>query len=79
MSDDIILKREMEIFNANSYKYLPEHEGEWILIYREEIVGFYKDIEEGLRYAYEKFNGDPFLLKPIEEDEKPVHFFHGVL
>ena len=60
------LERETAFFNAHRIKWIEEgHEGEWAVVYGEELLGFYESVEAG--YAAGRGNYEPglFLLKQV--------------
>jgi hypothetical protein len=48
--------------------------GKFVLIKGEEVVGVYDSYEDALKFGYEKFGLDPFLVKRIAPAEQ-VSFF----
>jgi hypothetical protein len=66
------LEQEIETYNTNLSKWT-EHEGEFVLIHEDKIVGFFSVYEEALRTGYEKFGIVPFLVKQVSRTEKS-HF-----
>jgi hypothetical protein len=61
---------------------LPEllaHEGEFVLIKRDQIIGFYSDQSEAIREGYRRFGMVPMVVKRITAIEPVVYFPNVVL
>jgi hypothetical protein len=52
--------------------FLREHEGEFVLIKGEDVIGFWKDEDAAIAEADRRFPLQPFLVKKIEQHENPV-------
>ena len=37
------LRKPLEVFKANQEKFATEHHGEYVVIYREEVIGFFEE------------------------------------
>jgi hypothetical protein len=66
------LERELETYK-NKLPELVAHEGKFVLIQGEEIVGLYDSYEDAIKDGYAKFGLSPFFVKQIEATEQ-VHF-----
>ena len=49
---------------------LKADEGKFVLIRGEEIAGTFNSWEEAVRFGYERFKLDPFLVKQIQTFER---------
>lgn len=66
------LEQELQTY----YRELPnlrEQEGEFILIHHRTVAGVWDTLEQALDAGYERFGpGEPFLVKKLQAEEKPV-------
>ena len=63
------LEREIETYR----KLLPDllqHEGKFVVIRGEELLGCYPDLNEALRHGYERYGDEAFLARQISKIEK---------
>jgi hypothetical protein len=63
------LEREIETYRRK----LPEllaHKGKFVVIHGEEVVDFFDGFEDALRAGYEKFPGEAFLVREVQEEER---------
>jgi hypothetical protein len=68
------LDTEIATYQGQRAKLVDEHNGEYVLIKGDNVVGFYKTEAEALSVGYEKFLNEPFLVRSISEAETPVFF-----
>lgn len=62
------LSQELAIFNKHRSKWLLSHEGEWAVIYKDKLLGFEQDWDNGVRRAILVVpQGDPVLVKQVLE------------
>ncbi len=48
--------------------------GEWVVIHGEEVIGFYKSLDEALQAGYDRFGLDElFMARQIAEVDRPIH------
>ena len=59
------LEKEMETYNTRREELL-QHEGKFVVIHGDEVVGIYDTYEDALKIGYEKVGLTPFLVKRIE-------------
>ncbi len=70
----IALEREIAVYGEHLPEFLKEHEGQYVLIYRDEILGFWPSEDEALEVGYERFGLVPLLVKQVLAEE-PVFFY----
>jgi hypothetical protein len=68
------LGTEIATYQAQRAKLVDEHNGEYVLIRGDKVIGFYKTEAEAFCVGYEKFLNEPFLVRAIAETETPVFF-----
>jgi hypothetical protein len=66
------LARELVTFRDRLDEMLDGHEGDFVVIKGDEIVGYHADREDALRTALEKFGGEPALIKRVMDREPLV-------
>jgi hypothetical protein len=66
------LNREQAVYEANLSRWLPEHEGEYVLIKGDQIDGFYGSRDEALSVGYSRFGIGSLFVKQVSPSE-PVH------
>lgn len=49
---------------------LKEHEGKFVLIHGEEVVGTFTSYDDAIKEGYAKFKLEPFLVKRIQSFEQ---------
>jgi hypothetical protein len=59
------LNREQAVYEANLPRWVPDHEGEHVLIKGSEVVGFYATRDEALAAGYARFGVVPLLVKLV--------------
>jgi len=69
---DTHLAREWATYQASKPELL-RHEGQWVVIHRDQILGIRSSYEEALRLGYERAGYVDFLAHQILAKE-PVHF-----
>jgi hypothetical protein len=73
------LDRELAAYRSNLARLLQEQaEGKFVLVHGDEIAGVYPTQDEALHAGYDRFGLDPFLVKRVQETEKPVFVSRGV-
>jgi len=68
-----ILEKEILTY-ANKLPTLLGQQGKYVLIQGEDIIGTYDSYEDALKFGYERFKLEPFLVKQIAPAER-VSFF----
>jgi len=72
------LRRPLEVFKANQEQFAEEHHGEFVVIHKDEVVGFYREEMEGYAVGVEKFGLGKFLLQEcVRDDDRGVTRFHS--
>jgi hypothetical protein len=67
------LDRELAAYRANLARLLQEHgEGKYVLVHGDKVVDVYPTQDEALQAGYDRCGLDAFLVKRIQETEKPV-------
>lgn len=68
------LEKELKTYQEKLGELL-EHQGKYVVICGDQVVGFFNDYEDALTAGYKSCGVDvEFLVKKVEQDET-VHFF----
>jgi hypothetical protein len=62
------LDREIDTYNRRLGELLP-HQGKYVVIHADEVVGTYDGFEDALQVGYERFGDEAFLVRKIRETE----------
>ena len=73
----VALQKEYDFFLAHLNEFSEQHLNEFVVIKGEQVVGFFNSYEKALRDGLKQFGNVPFFIKEVQE-EKEVHFFHGI-
>jgi len=66
------LAQELETYNRLKPQFLEEHEGEYVLLKTEQVIGFWKTKEEAMAAAHERFPLQSFMVRQVLREE-PVY------
>jgi hypothetical protein len=66
------------VYEANLPRWVPDHEGEHVLIKGDEVVGFYESRADALAVGYARFGVVPLFVKQVAPSE-PVHHIPNAL
>jgi hypothetical protein len=53
-------------------------QGKYVLIHSEDVIGIYDTYEDALKFGYERFKLDPFLVKQIAPAERLSFFTRDI-
>ena len=65
----MVLEKEIRTYEEK----LPEllvHAGKFVVIYGQQVVGFFDSYADALQAAYAQFHSEPFLVKQIQAVEQ---------
>lgn len=70
------LEKELETFQRELPRLLadPANRGQFALVHGDEVAGVYPTFDEARAAGYQRFELEPFMVKPIVEHEPPIHF-----
>ena len=72
------LEKELATYNEKLPE-LKEHEGKYVLINGDEIVGFFAAYEDAIQAGYQRFKLEPFFVKQVNATEKVLHLTRHVM
>lgn len=61
------LKDEMAAYEKMRNNLEIEHFGQWVVVYRGDLVGTYDDFQKAAEVAVERFGCGPYLIKKVGE------------
>jgi hypothetical protein len=72
----VALDTEMETFRRELPTLLadPANRGRFALVHNDEVVDVYPSFEAGLAAGYDRFGLEPFMVKEITDNERPLYF-----
>ena len=70
-----VLQDELRRYRQHKQRWLPAHEGEFVVISGQTVAGFYPDYATGLRAGLQKFGLRAFLIKQVCAEEL-VYFIY---
>src|SRR5271155_2256341 len=68
------IAEEIATYKGRLPEMASEHEGEFVLIKGNEVVGFYPDDSSALREGRRRFGFVPFLVKQVKAHERVIYF-----
>jgi hypothetical protein len=71
--------REQTVYEANLSLWLPDHEGQYVLIKGEDIGGFYDSRDEALAAGYSRFGIGPLFVKRVSPSEPVYHIPNALI
>ena len=69
------LATELRTYERNRDNLLQCHEGKYMLIEGDKILGAYDTKLDAVAAGHQQLGPEPFLVKKVERDEKPVRIF----
>jgi len=63
-------EREMEVYFRDKHQWLPQHEGEFVLIKADNVAGFYPSRRAALDRGYGLYGATTFLVKEVRSEEQ---------
>ena len=74
----IALQQEYDFFLAHLDEFMKTHLHKFVVIKGEQVIGFFDSYESSLRAGVTRFGSQPpFFIKEVQE-EKEIHYFHGI-
>ena len=72
------LEKSIDYYEKNRAKFVKEHHHEFIVIFGENVEGFYPDVQTAFLEAKKKYPDGGFLLREcITLEEEPEIVFHS--
>ena len=74
-----VLSKELETYEANLESLLGSHEGKFVLIYGEKVLGTFDSQMDAITRGYRELGNVPFLVKQVLKVDVPLSFVSNVL
>jgi len=74
-----VLSRELKTYEENFVSLLGAHEGKFVLIHGEKIVGTFDSQMDAIACGYREFGNVPFLVKQVLKFDVPLSFVSNLL
>lgn len=68
------LDQELKTYNENLSHLVETANNKFVLIKNNQIIDTFESYNDALKFAYNKFGNDTFLIKKIQEFEIPLEF-----
>ncbi|HEY4000967.1 MAG TPA: hypothetical protein VGO93_19015 [Candidatus Xenobia bacterium] len=63
---------ENAIYEANKASWLRDHEGHWVIIKNDQVLGFYPSKQEAFTAAISKYGNTTFLAQRVQAEEEVI-------
>lgn len=67
-----VLERETRLFQERLPDLLEKHEGDYAVVFEDLVIGAFADEDEAIRAGLTKCGAQPFLVRQILRQERPV-------
>ena len=74
-----VLATELDTYKANLPQLLAAHEGKFVVIHGEAILGALDDQSDAIAWGYRQLGNVPFLAKRVVKVDVPLSFVSGLL
>ena len=74
-----VLETELKTFEQHRDRLLDAHEGKFVLIHGDQVIGTFDSQGDAISAGYQRFGNVPFLVKQVERVETPLTFAPGLL
>lgn len=73
------LSRELKAYEANFGSLLAAHEGKYVLLHGDDLLGVFDNQIDAINRGYKELGNVPFLAKNISRLEAPLSFVSNLL
>ena len=74
-----LLEKELDTYNENIESLLGAHEGKFVLIYENKILGAFDSQKDAISWGYKELGNVPFLVKQVVKIDAPLDFVSNLL
>lgn len=74
-----VLSKELKTYEVNLGSLLGSHEGKFVLIYGEKVLGTFDSQMDAITRGYRELGNVPFLVKQVLKVDVPLSFVSNVL
>lgn len=73
------LSRELTAYEANLETLLAAHEGKYVLLHNEEVLGVFDNQMDAINWGYKELGNIPFLVKHVSKLDTPLSFVSNLI
>lgn len=70
----MVLERENSYFSEHRDDLLAHHEGQFVLIHGDELIGSYQSYDDAFTAGIQGIGNQPFLIRQVLANEPPAQF-----
>ncbi len=59
------LNENIRVYDENKERIETDHNGEWIVVYDLEIIGYFDDLQEAAHMAVTRYGDGPYLIRHV--------------
>jgi hypothetical protein len=74
-----VLSKELKTYEANLENLLGSHEGKFVLIYGDKVLGTFDSQMDAITWGYRELGNVPFLVKQVVKVDVPLSFVSNLL
>lgn len=74
-----VLSKELKTYEANLESLLGSHEGKFVLIYGDKVLGTFDSQMDAITWGYRELGNVPFLVKQVLKIDVPLSFVSNLL
>lgn len=74
-----VLSKELKAYEANLESLLGSHEGKFVLIYGDKVLGTFDNQMDAITWGYRELGNVPFLVKQVLKVDVPLSFVSNLL
>lgn len=74
-----VLSKELKTYEASLESLLSSHEGKFVLIHDEKILGTFDSQMDAITWGYRELGNVPFLVKQVVKVDVPLSFVSNLL
>ncbi len=78
-AEEIMLEKETKYFEQKLPELIPTQVGKFVLIKDERLEGIFDALNDALKWGYEKYRDQPFLVKQVTPIQQPLNFANNYL
>jgi hypothetical protein len=74
-----VLSKELKTYEASLQNLLGSHEGKFVLIHDDKILGTFDSQMDAITWGYKELGNVPFLVKQVVKVDVPLSFVSNLL
>ena len=73
------LSRELKAYEANLESLLATHEGKYVLLHNDDVLGVFDSQMDAINRGYKELGNVPFLVKHVSKLDTPLSFVSNLI